>query len=366
MNTIKDNGYSLIINPTLDCNFKCWYCYQKHPKERMSNETIDKVKKHIRYMVEEERIPRLHLGWFGGEPLLYFNEVIFPISTYAKELCEQNRTTFHCSITTNASKIDQEMIERMKKIDLTTFQITLDGPPQKHNTIRNEDGKPSFDIILNNVVAICNNIDRAVISLRINYDNKTLKESGIHSIFDRIPPHCRSKITPNFQRVWQTVKKRDGVTENQERIALVEYTEGLGFSSGNIANIFSVGFKSYKCYADRLSHTEINYDGKIYSCTARGYTDDRVVGELLESGVIKWDEHQLAKKITKSTFENNHCLRCKYLPLCFGPCSQKVKETSPENFQSICALNISEVSPETVILHYFKQKEKLSLSKTTV
>ncbi len=27
------NSYRLIVNPTMNCNFKCWYCYETHIKD---------------------------------------------------------------------------------------------------------------------------------------------------------------------------------------------------------------------------------------------------------------------------------------------------------------------------------------------
>ena len=49
-NTIKtvdenQSVFNLIINPTLNCNFKCWYCYEEHKAQsRMTDSSIIAVK----------------------------------------------------------------------------------------------------------------------------------------------------------------------------------------------------------------------------------------------------------------------------------------------------------------------------------
>ncbi|MDR3047881.1 MAG: radical SAM/SPASM domain-containing protein, partial [Bacteroidales bacterium] len=46
----QNKAYHLTINPTLECNFRCWYCYEEHPKGYMSKATIARIKRHITYM----------------------------------------------------------------------------------------------------------------------------------------------------------------------------------------------------------------------------------------------------------------------------------------------------------------------------
>src|SRR5690606_36928542 len=39
-----DSIYRLTINPTMNCNFKCWYCYETHIKDSKLNEnTINNI-----------------------------------------------------------------------------------------------------------------------------------------------------------------------------------------------------------------------------------------------------------------------------------------------------------------------------------
>ena len=146
-----DRCYHLVINPTLECNFHCWYCYEKHPKGSMNADIVERCKRHIWHMVTCEKITGLNLMWFGGEPLLYFNEVVYPIGLYAKELCAENHIPFYHYATTNAYKINEEMVAKMQEIGFNGFQITIDGDQERHDKIRNERGKPTFDIIMRNV-----------------------------------------------------------------------------------------------------------------------------------------------------------------------------------------------------------------------
>ena len=55
---INQKDYMLIILPTLNCNYKCWYCIQDHIPSRMSYETIEAIKRHIDYMINIEHINR--------------------------------------------------------------------------------------------------------------------------------------------------------------------------------------------------------------------------------------------------------------------------------------------------------------------
>ncbi len=357
-----DRFYRLVINPTVDCNFNCWYCYEKHPQGFMNQETIEKIKKHVKYMIEHEKIRGMLLNWFGGEPLMYFNEVVYPISKYCKEILNENKLLFQCHATTNAYLITPEMIDSFCEIGLNSFQITIDGDEKRHDKIRNEKGKPSFSRIMNNINLICEKIPDAGITLRINYDEQTLKNSDIRKVFEEIPEKYRKNISPNFQRIWQTYKYNK-IEENKERLDLQKYARELGFLPRSASNGLQLN-KCHKCYVDRYYHAEINYDGKVYRCTARDYTDKYVAGKLMDNGVILWNSEKMEKMYGKATFENKHCLKCKYLPICAGPCVQKMIETPEENFEKICVLNYTEISPESFIIDCHEQKME-SLRKFT-
>ena len=169
--------YKLVILPTFSCNFKCWYCIQCHKREFMAEQVVELVKKHILYMIQEKKIRSLNIEWFGGEPLLGFENVIYPITSYAKECSDQNNIPFSSSATTNGYLFTKEMLIKMRGLDVVGFQITLDGMREFHDKVRVAPNKSSFDEILKRINLICDILEDANVKIRINYDDKKVLDS---------------------------------------------------------------------------------------------------------------------------------------------------------------------------------------------
>lgn len=92
--------FYLIINPTLSCNFKCWYCYETHLQNSyMNSETLDSTMKLISQITQ--KVPTFTLGFFGGEPLLYFQKIVKPLIIHTNNCCKQNRIPYSVTFTTN-------------------------------------------------------------------------------------------------------------------------------------------------------------------------------------------------------------------------------------------------------------------------
>jgi len=351
----ENEKYNLIINPTQECNFKCWYCYEKHEPGYMNADVLKKVKSHIDLKIKEKFFQYFNLSWFGGEPLLYFKKVVYPLSIYAKEKCALENVAFDNSITTNGFLINKRMIAGFDEIDLRHFQITLDGDESTHNQIRNQKGNPSFDRIIQNCIDICTLLPNSTIMLRINYTNESIK-TQFHKVLDIIPFECRKQIVVQFQRVWQTFSP-NGQNEDAKKY-LKENEDDLRESGFEVSYNHNYAiFKGYVCYADRKHYANINYDGTVFRCTARDYSPQNSFGYIDESGEIIWDENKLHNIDSKPYFDNRECLECKYLPLCGGPCFQKTL-SAVNNSEIFCVKKILDTDVNTFIIqHYLKVKE---------
>lgn len=313
-----DGTWHLILNPTQDCNFRCWYCYEKHPHGYMQPETAERIKYLVNHIFEKGETKHFFLSWFGGEPLLYFKEIVYPLSIYIRQCAEEHQICFSNSITTNGFLLTEEVIEKCKQIELKDFQITLDGDRASHDKIRNHHGEPSFDKIIQNCIALCSNYSEAVIKLRINYNTKNIRHDFSEVLSD-IPQDLRSRFYVQFQRIWQTYDKEcnNGIVKKilEENFSKLKKQ---GFNLSVNANYNKFG--GILCYADRINYANINYDGNVYKCTAQDYTPETALGYLDENGQIIWDKDKTAEIGKQAFFENSVCLNCKYLAVCGGPC----------------------------------------------
>ncbi|GHT70497.1 radical SAM/SPASM domain-containing protein [Bacteroidia bacterium] len=349
-----NNNYRITINPTLDCNLRCWYCSvtcagADHYKERMSSETVESINNHIRYLVENRKAGSILLDWFGGEPMMYYDEVIRKISDFAKKIVEEHQIFFQQQMTTNATLFNEKRIREMADSKFNFFQIPIDGNERHHNLIkRYPDKSGSYRDVVNNVNMISEMIPNVFITLRVNYDKQTLK--NIKDIVNDFSETAKKHISVDFQRVWQikcTDKERELLKKNKEEF------KAEGFNSS---------FWAYKplmfhrCYADNYNYYVIHYNGKIFKCTARDYGNESVIGNLQNDGRIIWNEGLLSKHYEKAGFENERCESCKMLPLCMGPCIQKNYEVRVKNAAFRCMYDNVEYSLSNYVIDLAKQR----------
>ncbi len=350
-----NNDYKITINPTLDCNLNCWYCSVStsgavRTKERMSDETIESLNKHISYLITKKKVETLMLDWFGGEPLMYFDEVIARVSEFSQKMVSEHSVGFAQQITTNGTLLNEERIRMMKDYRFIFFQITLDGNELRHNQIRHyADKKGSYKDIIHNINLLCSMMPEVHVCLRINYDMQTLK--NIRDIIRDLSEESRKNIVVDFQRVWQ-VKCTDEMRQLLQEAK--EEFKAAGFYSDFWASR-PLSFKC--CYADNYNYYAINYNGKVFKCTARDYSDKLVIGNLQPSGMIDWNEGLLGKMYKKATFEHEECEKCKMLPLCMGPCIQKNYEMLRDNKPFQCLYQNIEYSLSAYITDLAKQRK---------
>ena len=311
-NSISQPIYTLMILSTYNCNFNCWYCIQKHKDESLSDETIIRIKRHIKKYCLGNSIRKFEIAWFGGEPLLRFDKMEI-ISEYAKQFCDENDIEFLSSITTNGYLINKRMLEVMKRYNFCSFQITIDGCIDNHDSTRNENGLPSFERILLNIVDILSILPEANVALRFNYTENNLSMSLVDDVNLYIPINFRSKIEFIARPVWQC--KHELID-----LVLIKRIKDSFFNSGYKVPDIDIEGVNIPCYVENLHFNTVFHNGAVDKCS--NMSIEEALGFLNIDGQIVW-------KGTPFHVENNilnsksRCSECIYLPICFGPCPEK-------------------------------------------
>lgn len=323
-----DNStFILNINPTMDCNFSCWYCYENHvPKSAMSADTIEALKRFIENRLRSEPKPQLmQFGFFGGEPLLEFSNVSRQLIEYASATCKLYNVELSINFTSNGSLITEEITNYLKQFDCS-FQITLDGGEEKHNQTRFfKGGGASFQKIVSNIKMLASK-GIAVIA-RINFTGKNIDSTlSIPDEFTDIDESAKRFIRFDVQRVWQDRKNSTDATEEKAK-SLRQRFRDLGFTV--LINNLKTSADNV-CYGDKTSHFMINYNGEVFGCTARDFISKNRIGTLQNDGTIAYDG-DINLRRNASKFSKQICQTCRIAPICGGGCKQRSFEDSKSN-----------------------------------
>lgn len=331
--------YHIVINVTLDCNLKCWYCYEtKIHNSNIHENILEAIKLNISLHYTKTRFKTLKLSFFGGEPFLNF-KAIKEILEYAKSFCVTNDVVLLADFTTNAIAIKDEYINFLK--DYTCFfQITLDGDKEKHNRVKHLRGLDTFQCTLSKIHKISQTINKSYIWVRINYDAQTLAK--IDDIISEIEDLDRKRTFLILRKIWQT--ESDTITSSQLTTAIQHILNHNFFVDSYALS------RSGVCFAERMNQVLINYDGKVFKCsTLTSFDEGNTLGKLdLESGEVSWNMSKISQ--IPRIMTNGRCSKCALFPCCLGPCNKNLLKQT----ERACILDEMNMSMQEFLMYNFK------------
>lgn len=336
--------YTLQILPTLNCNYKCWYCIQDHVPSMMTEKVMDKIITHLKKQLEREDVTELRIEWFGGEPLMFVPQIVLPLSERILKICTEANKPFSQGVTSNAYYLTSDVSKELGKYNFNHFQITLDGNRENHDKTKFQKGCDSaFDRALSNIVSMLNNIPEMHVTLRINYTYDSMDERIVRKVCDRIPSEMRNRIHIFPRKVWQEEPDKEKRTGYEE---IWELFEKEGFFVKREALILNF----HSCYTNNRNFLTVNHNGTVVKCTACNdmYTKEGL-GNMDDDGEITWND-SCGTAYDLPTFEKERCLACKYLPICMGLCPR-----DHVRGLSYCKLEASDMSFEYEMLAYIHE-----------
>jgi uncharacterized protein len=320
-----DHGLTLIVAPTLRCNFACEYCYVDLNANKMKPEDRVKVGKFF-----ANKLPENTGGgivWTGGDPSLAM-DVVEDLSLRFIEACERKHCGYRADLITNGYLLNDQMRTHLRSSQIERLQVSLDGSRDFHDASRClPNRKPTYDTVLRNVEDSC---EEFKIFLRVNIDAKNAPY--IPDLFDDLEARGLSG------KVWVYFAHVDDVNVNSARyhdscLTLEEYAKvesslvrlalQRGFPLGG--RVMTKPVMTF-CGANSLNYYVVDSSANLLKCYHDfGQADKLGIGRIGDDGnEIVTNPYNLLKWLGWDPFEIAECRDCKVLPLCMGGCSHKI------------------------------------------
>lgn len=335
---------------TYRCNLSCSYCFQSNGEIRtVTNRmlTAEEAEAGLQVMASDAKTlqpggPRSRVMLFGGEPLLpRQREVVEAIVRGCRELSHAlEATTNGFFLEVFDDLLGPGLIEHL--------QISLDGPPEIHNTRRIPiNGVPTFD-------KIWKNIRRALekgctISLRCNIDKRNLRgfvelaefldsegvldDSQLQLRYSRVVPDfesqdAKSDVALDYDEIEayliKTMEERPVLRKVAAPEDIQDFATWIGRKfpkktsrhCGAVQNnvYFGPGREVYPCH-ETVGKVELSIG--VYKDGTVQYNDSRP----------KWTNRRADRLTT--------CRRCPYILVCAGGCAAHV-DLNGEPLRSNC------------------------------
>jgi uncharacterized protein len=318
----RTDKLGLVVIITLNCNFRCVYCYEKKKNVVMKPEIMNSLLELIQKAAPKKR--RIRIVWFGGEPLLCFDQISF-LSEKIKQICKNANCEYKSVLVTNGFLLSEEISHRLPKLGIGTIQITLDGPPEIHNKRRPlVGGGDTFNKIIENLKKVPPEVE---ILIKINIDKKNFDKSSkvldyleilknrknLYISFNMVDPSspiCASYIYQSF-----TEKEFAKIEINLSQVAIKRGVKLLRRL---------VTLNQALCHAVEYNNFIIDPEGRLFKCYLESSNQSNAVGFLDKNGDIKiTNRPKLLKWISWDVTEDPKCKECKILPICMGGCKYR-------------------------------------------
>ena len=319
------------IFTTLNCNARCFYCYEKRiPGSNMTMETAARV---VEYMKEQAEDDTIELVWFGGEPL--FN---YPIIDFITDGLREKGLKFHSFMYSNGFLFDNAMVEKAKNLwNLGKVQITLDGTSQVYKKVKAyvTDVQDPFERVLQNIRSLLKAEIRVLIRLNIGMYNYL----DIRDLVDYLcvnfgeEDSLKIYVTPLFESIKYADEKKEFIYDivkelNGKLNRIFGKNKNKGFSR-RIAN--------GSCMASGREAVTILPDGKVGICN--GMTYDVILGDIYTTKI----DVKVREKFGRRFYREDKCRFCPVYPDCHIVSGCPIKDDNEGCEPVIVQMKIKEI-----------------------
>ncbi|MCM1234982.1 MAG: radical SAM protein [Ruminococcus flavefaciens] len=314
------NEVGFVIAPTMDCNARCFYCYENKTRSQfyMSQKVNDKLIEFIKKTAIGKK--KLFISWFGGEPLLC-KELLKKVSAELIDFCNEHQIKYYSELTTNGYYLN-EIVDDLNELKIEDIQITIDGYNEEYlkrkNYINCDD---AWNRIVDNIFLVSQLGFH--VTLRMNIDRLNIDSIKDATEFFLSNSCWNKNISIYYYPLESNGFNADRYFTEQEYESVLSDLYRYLYDCGYYKNReYALGFNhlSLPCYGATLGIVAVDYAGYIYQCQHLLCQKEHAIGNIydgikINKNTVDWYDGKVKPK----------CEECIVLPLCQGGCVTKEK-----------------------------------------
>lgn len=314
----SESNLSVTLYVTEQCNFRCIYCPEEHKSKRMTDEIWEAFYKYIEKELGKGQLKNLYFSFFGGEPLLESKRIIKFLEKIDNLVQKYEGVKYYGDIITNGYLLTPKIYQRLTKLNVIQYKITVDGDRDSHNKMRPRvDGNGTWDTIIKNLKDIAKSNDNVQVIVRTNHNY--INEPKLEEFYAWIKNELQNpKFIFSLNPVGKLAEKTDDTLaakmDSNEVKELRNKIEHLNKERSITSKYNPLRLGASICPAQNKNHFILASDGRIAKCEDIYVgTDDDYVGYMKLNGEI-----QYTKNLTRwyNDCEHNGCKKCAYYPIC--------------------------------------------------
>ncbi|MFC9235002.1 radical SAM protein [Streptomyces decoyicus] len=308
---VTGQSLHLIVLPTEQCNFRCTYCYEDFEIGRMAPDTVQSVKRLVGRRLDG--LQRLHVSWFGGEPLVA-RTVVEDISSFIVDaVTGRPEVQYAADMTTNGYLLDAARAEGLARLGINSYQISLDGPQEVHDTTRlRADGGGSFQRIWQNLLSVRrSDLEiRVLLRLHLTPSNLPFMREFVSDVRDTFLGDSRFSV--RLKAIERMGGPNDEEIEVLGRETRAQVLEELGSLVRTGSASRNGTPREEACYAARPNSLVVRADGTIAKCTVALNDPRNTVGRIMSDGTLRIDGARVSPWVRGWAAQDWAAVRCPY------------------------------------------------------
>lgn len=361
INDLRRSGSSMHLTmvPTMNCNFNCHYCFEEKNTSVMTSEIMDSI---IKYVQSYKEIETIKVTWFGGEPLMAIKQI--------EEFHSKFRTIwkkgYSSDIITTGYLLTPEIANILKKVEISSIQITLDGKKDHHNSIKKDKNCDDvFGKTLKNIDLLLKIIPEINIGFRINLSKENADDFA--PLYIELTQRYLGKnitVSPAFILDRSACdscdsKKKTNSSYFFNRKEKSEFVLNLFKEKGIHSHWLSYPSRFFgECAIRNKEAIGFDPEGYAYKCWEHVGNKKYTTGKLIDGVLTEINWTTLNRQLYGAdSLDSEKCKQCSYLPICNGGCPVQRIENEFEGKKNDTCTTYKGYLDEIIGIHLNLKKE---------